>query len=333
MSVDCSPALNVIVGDNATGKSQLLKIAYVASKTVRESEELTKKDLSGSIGSKLKGVFRPDALGRLVRRVQGSAKGEVELKFAQIGQALEFSFSSHAKKDVTVSSVPNRPLEDEPVFLPPHELLTLSASFVSLYDNYDIGFDETWRDTIDLLLRPALRGPRAQEANDLYHLFSELLQKGTVIEEDGKFYLKQKGIGKLEAPLLAEGQRKLAMIARLIANGVLLNGGYLFWDEPESNLNPASQQAVAKALFQLARSGVQIFVATHSMFLIRELQMLSEKLEVAPRYIGLTRVVVDGSTSEPAARVDAQVADDLDDLDYIAALEAEVIQADHYLAW
>jgi predicted ATPase len=30
----------------------------------------------------------------------------------------------------------------------------------------------------------------------------------------------------------------MAMLARLISTGVLLEQGYLFWDEPETSLNP-----------------------------------------------------------------------------------------------
>lgn len=41
----------------------------------------------------------------------------------------------------------------------------------------------------------------------------------------------------MEMPLVAEGLRKVAMLARLIATGTLLEQGYLFWDEPETNLN------------------------------------------------------------------------------------------------
>jgi len=50
--------------------------------------------------------------------------------------------------------------------------------------------------------------------------------------EDGRFCLNTKN-GNLEAHLVAEGLRKLAMIARLIATGSLIETGSLFRDEPE----------------------------------------------------------------------------------------------------
>lgn len=330
LDVDWSPGLNVIIGDNATGKSQLLKVLYSSTKAVRAAKALTKKDLNADLADKLIGTLRPDSLGRLTRRIRGRSSAKVGVKFAGIGEPLSYGFSSHAKREVVVESVPNRPLQDEPVYLPPHELLTLSAAFLSLYDNLESGFDETWRDTTELLIRPALRGPRMMSANAMMRPFSELLLGGSVFDDGGRFYLHQPGIGNLEAPLLAEGHRKLAMIVRLISNGVLLEGGYLFWDEPEANLNPASQRAVSSALLHLVRAGAQVFVATHSMFLMRELQMASAALR--PRFVGLTRNRTEGGKIA-LAEVRAQSADDLDDIEYVAALAAESDQAQRYLAW
>lgn len=332
IDVKFSPGLNVLIGDNATGKSQLLKLAYSCTKALKDTPSLTKKDLSTAVASKLKGTLRPDSLGRLTHRAQGRSRSEVMVKYSQIRKPLKFSFASQARREVAIDSVPDHELTDEPVYLPPHELLTLSSNFISLYDNYETGFDETWRDTNELLLRPALRGARMRQAAKLLEPFADLLQDGSVRESNGRFYLHQPGVGNLEAPLLAEGHRKLAMIVRLISNGMLLEGGYLFWDEPEANLNPASQNAVSNALVHLAAAGAQVFVATHSMFLLRELQMATENNSITPRYIGLKRETHDAEDSSTAA-VSAQTADDLDDIEPIAALEAEAGQANRYLSW
>ncbi|WP_307683368.1 AAA family ATPase [Trueperella bonasi] len=198
-----------------------------------------------------------------------------------------------------------------------------------MFDAYETGFEETWRDTTELLWRPALRGPREIKATDFLEPVLQLLH-GTVFESGGRFYLRQPGIGNLESTLLAEGQRKLAMIARLVSNGVLLEGGYLFWDEPEANLNPKSLRVVAKVILQLAENGAQIFVSTHSMYLLRELQMGADDFpQVTPAFIGLVREEdADGDSA-----VVAELRSDLDELSYIASLEAELEHADRYLSW
>ncbi|WP_233572101.1 AAA family ATPase [Neisseria weixii] len=83
--------------------------------------------------------------------------------------------------------------------------------------------------------------------------------------------------GKIEAPLVAEGLRKFVMIARLISTGALLDKGYLFWDEPEANLNPKLIRVAAEIIFALSKQGIQVFIATHSLFLLRELEILKSK--------------------------------------------------------
>ena len=95
---------------------------------------------------------------------------------------------------------------------------------------------------------------------------------GRVIEKNETFYLKNKN-GELEFPLLAEGFRKLGLLYRLIQNETLTHGSMLFWDEPESNLNPHLSQTVVKILLELSKMGVQIFISTHDYVLLKESQL------------------------------------------------------------
>lgn len=91
-----------------------------------------------------------------------------------------------------------------------------------------------------------------------------ILQKittGTVVFEDDKFYLRNKG--KIEFSLVAEGIRKIALLWQLIKNGTLEKGAVLFWDEPEANINPSHVPVLVEMLLELQRNGVQIFISTH----------------------------------------------------------------------
>jgi len=335
VDVTFSPTLNIITGGNASGKSQLLKLLYASTRSLVGDVSRTKSALSSDIASTLIGVFRPDSLGRLARRVQGRSRASVEVKFGGIGDPLAFAFASSAKTEVHIELVPRAPLVDTPVFLPSRELLSLYPGLVSLIESREVEFDETWRDTAALLGRAPLRGPRGSAAGKLLEpLLGEI--EGTVLEENGRFYVRlpsgRDGTGKIEAHLVSEGYRKLAMIIRLVSNGVLLEGGYLFWDEPEANLNPETQRAVARAIVALAASGTQVFVASHSVFLLREMELvLSERAApLQPTYIGLYRES-DESDGALSLGVRAETATDPADLSSIAALEAESTQSLRYL--
>ena len=87
--------------------------------------------------------------------------------------------------------------------------------------------------------------------------------------ENEKFYLKPGNQAKIEFSLVAEGIRKIALLWQLIKNGTLEKGSVLFWDEPEANINPIHIPIIVDILFELQRTGVQIFVSTHDYILAK----------------------------------------------------------------
>lgn len=326
--LELSPQVNVVIGDNNTGKSQLLRVLYTSTAMLsptapRARDVSTKTAREQEIARKLVGVFRPDSLGRLATRAQGRSRAEVKVKVEGVAAPFAYEFASNASSAVKISSYPDRANLEAPVFLPAHEILSIVSGLASLYDAFEVPFDETWRDTAELLARPSLRGRPGRELEEIMAPLNNLLGGRVSNEGKGRFYLQQSGGGRFEAPLMSEGMRKFGMLQVLVANGVLREKGYLFWDEPEANLNPASVRVLAPLIAGLARRGTQVFLATHSLFLLRELQMLDEVGGADIRFIGLVR--------GDDGLVRAQVVDDLDELPVITALDAELEQSGRYL--
>jgi predicted ATPase len=146
-----------------------------------------------------------------------------------------------------------------------------------------------------------------------------------VLDANGRFYLNIPGSGKMEMPLVAEGLRKLAMISRLIATGSLLDKGYLFWDEPETNLNPGLIKLIARVIIDLSKSGIQSFVSTHSLFLMREMEILLQSKEYKKIKPKIFAMVKDGDD------IDIEQADNFDDIKNIASLDEELMQSDRFM--
>lgn len=321
--------LNVIIGENGLGKTQLLKLPYAAMSVSAEGgkanggRQPSKALLQRRIAEKLINVFRAEYLGRLVHRQQGRNRCEVRLNFGGRGSAMAFGFATQSKSEVSVSRAPSGWLDYAPVFIPTRELLTLYPGFVSLYETHNVEFEETWRDTCVLLGAPTLKGARESSVKKLLNPL-EAQFGGRVVLERGRFYLKRPGEGNMEMPLVAEGWRKLAMLARLIATGSLLGKGCLFWDEPEANLNPRLIREVAKAVLNICQAGVQVFVATHSLFLLREFEILlkDEFSGVAQRYFALKR---NGNA------VEVSQGDCIDDVNPLVALDEDLAQSDRFV--
>ncbi|AMJ66676.1 hypothetical protein AXW84_15500 [Hymenobacter sp. PAMC 26628] len=122
----------------------------------------------------------------------------------------------------------------------------------------------------------------------------------------------------MEMNMVAEGMRKFATLYKLLANGTLTPETTLFWDEPEANLNPALLKEMAAVLAELARAGFQIILATHSLFLMKELHILSQKQPLPVRYFGLYTGENGGTQVE--------TTDNFMQLQHVAALDAELAQ-------
>ena len=77
--------------------------------------------------------------------------------------------------------------------------------------------------------------------------------------------------------MTAEGFRKVGILHRLLSNGTISPGssGPLFWDEPESNMNPTLMKLLVQILLELARNGQQIIIATHDYVLLKWIDLLA----------------------------------------------------------
>lgn len=198
--------------------------------------------------------------------------------------------------------------------------------FTALYRNYALQIDETYYDLCLALEKPLPRGPKLAEVKPLLNLVEEILH-GSIELREKNFYLRPVKGGAFEIPLVAEGFRKLGTVSYLLANGTLARQSILFWDEPETNLNPAYMVKLAGLLVAIARNGTQVIVATHSLFVLRELSLLlakSENANVERRFFALSlagdetgTTVVEGASAEA--------------IEPITALEAEIEQSDRYL--
>lgn len=263
-----SPGINLFIGQNGTGKTHILKLIYSilsASKTgIR-------------IADKINNVFLPyeNRLGRLVHRQKKSTRAKIRL-FRSPSHRLSLLFTNHSKEALKIYKSQQWENEIKPcVYIPVKEMLANAPGFRSLYEMREIEFEEVYADIVDKAYLPVLRKKRDDKKTELLQIIETII-KGKVHCKNERFFLKNRQ-GELEFTLLAEGMRKLALIWLLIQNGTLNPGSTLFWDEPETNLNPSNIQTIVEILLSLQRSGVQIFLATHNYVLLKSFDLLKRK--------------------------------------------------------
>ena len=268
-----SDNINVVFGENSTGKTALLKTLYSTSKLMADNSE-NKEDQERILIDKLIGVFKPDksSIGRLVSRQRGGGKAEVSVTYDKSCN-VSFGFGYKKSNHLTLN-VNKRKNGFTPIFIPPKEIISSTSNFTSLYDDYHIDFEETYYDLARLLLRPLKKGKNTDNQNAILSQFSEIMN-GSVTQKDNKFFLNVKGAGEFEMGLVSEGYRKLSTLTYLILSGSLNENSILFWDEPETNMNPKMIYHVANSLVELSKMGVQVFITTHSYFIQQAFNLIS----------------------------------------------------------
>lgn len=191
---------------------------------------------------------------------------------------MRVSFSNHAATPAAATVTGSaRWSEDavESVFIPVKEMLSTGPGFRSLYAQREIHFEETYADVLDRAYRPALRGPVGASRKGILKTLQKAVE-GHVTVRNEEFFLRNRH-GNLEFTLLAEGMRKLGLLWLLVRNGILFNGSVLFWDEPETNLNPKVFAVFVEILLQLQRMGVQVLMATHDYAILKEMELLMQE--------------------------------------------------------
>lgn len=329
--LEFAPGLNVIIGENGCGKTHLLKSIYAlisasAQEGIRpQSDFPTKGLLQKAYADKLVSVLRPESLGRLARRKQGRERCEISLFFRDDSLDTQISFATQSKSEVQIETLSTKWQNKAPVFMPTREVLSNFHWMHPLYRTAHVDIEENLIDLCDLLGAPAVKGPRERKVSEVVAPLEKAMGGKVILDKNGRFYLQVPGTGKMEMPLVAEGLRKLAMIARLISTGSLLDKGYLIWDEPETNLNPRLLKIVAQLLIELTQHGIQVIVATHSLFLLRELELLSglpKNKRRKYRYFAL-RNTSDGVIVEQGRKVE--------EINTLVLLDEELAQSDRYL--
>ncbi len=325
--LEFSAGLNVVIGENGTGKTQLLKLGYCMMQIGLEQKmENTKSDEVGTYRN-LSSIFKSESLINLLS--YGTKKEEFEINLFYANKKISsmpdiilktiFHNKKLTRSTITTLAVSFRVIR--PIFIPTKEILSIYNGFAAALRNRELEFDSTYLDLADALALTPLKGERAAQVKPLIETLEKQME-GKVVVENGRFYISTDN-QKLEMPLVAEGIRKIAMLAYLLMNGSLQKGTTLFWDEPETNLNPKMIRHLAETLVVLSSMGIQIVLATHSLFLLRELQIqLSLKPNVPAQFFALKR---EGKS------VTVQQGNSIEDVDPIAALDADLEQTERYL--
>ncbi len=331
--------LNIIVGGNGTGKSHILKLLYAweqgafsPSFIKSNKDKITVEkyfqslfkcddDLRGLLNYKLlKNTSKPQQ-ARIKVHFEDSGKDYGSLIYINypheiVTPPVKFAIVKPDKLELTYAA------QENGLFLQARDMLTIYPNFLSLTQRYILPYDITYEDTIGKLGIPYLK-EEPREFSELIHSLEQNIH-GKIYLKNERFYYQADDAPKdfeQDVNMLAEGWRKLGEIIQLLRNGELRKGMALFWDEPEANLNPQYIRLIADVIIKLSELDIQIFIATQSLFLVNELEILiaKQKIKDGVRFFNLQK----GKAPQQGNTMSA--------LKNVLLLDEEMMQSDRYM--
>lgn len=270
--------INLIIGENGTGKTFLLKALYSA---VRSLEEYKRGDdvkpINEVISEKLRWTFQVERLGDMVSK---SSEDGLSLDIQLGNDRLNYQFSQGASVKVGTAIAPNKGKAGNSVFLPAKEVLSLfSVILKSREVDKVFGFDDTYYDLAKALRISPSRGRNYTVFANSRKLVSDVIDgKVEYDEASGKWFYKNRKNQKFSIGATSEGVKKIAIMDRLLANGYLDHNSILFIDEIESALHPQAVCQFLDMMDTIANGmGIQVFIASHSYFVIKKLCLAALK--------------------------------------------------------
>ena len=296
--VDFSSGVNLILGENSSGKTTLLKFLYASLKSL-ESYNKQKLNLdfgsfNESLSSKMYNVFKEPIRGigaLFAKKAQGgSLDATLTLGDDYQDGDLKFSFGEQATR--TIENVDLSPLLDyaenesivdlyNTLFVPSKEILSIYKAVKFNVNQKRIDFDDTYFDLTNCIELTAEEPDEMQSI--IWNLETIINGKIEFNIHENKFVFVSDG-HVFEMPMTAEGVKQIGVLSTLLKNRELKRNTILFLDEPDTNLNPRAIRPYVRMLVELAKMDIQVFITTHNEFALKQFEICAKQFQKVPIY-------------------------------------------------
>ncbi|NLG15604.1 MAG: AAA family ATPase [Lentisphaerae bacterium] len=268
--------INLIIGENGTGKTFLLKALYCTMKTLEEYKRGDdQRRLEDILAEKLYWTFQPEKIGDLVTKgVDATLSCSVTFGNSQ----LSYKFGKDTVRQIPTIENHVQPRSSNSIFLPAKEVLSLHQIILKSREQDKLfGFDDTYLDLARALRQSPTKGRNYPEFANSRESLEDILGGRIEYDEKAGRWQFKKGNQKFSIGVTAEGIKKIAILDTLLGNRYLDTKSIIFIDEPEAALHPTAVCQLLDIVAMLAGSGIQFFLASHSYFVVKKLFLIAQK--------------------------------------------------------
>ena len=248
--------INVLIGHNGSGKTFLLKSLYSALKTI-EQYKRGKEPRSAN-----------ESLGSLVKKANSTLSYSMS---SSKDEVFEYSFGVSTTKGIQNLTNTFSPTNVNNIFIPAKEIVSIQDIILRAFEvDKQFGFDKSYVD-LSRALSKTLQGRNVKEFADARKSLTD------TIGGNNKHVF--------EINVTSEGIKRLSILDLLLGNHYLSRHSVVIIDEAEANLHPEMISRFMDILVTLAKSGLQVFISTHSYFVIKNLYILAHQQNISiPTY-------------------------------------------------
>ena len=299
--IEFCEGINVIIGENGSGKTQLLKFLYALHESASVENQNHDVQNNGNVqNSKTKvdnghekrfefiqKCFRPYSLDSLLNHSPHffgiTAPKTIGKIVLSLTEDIRYEFLAENKTttsgaaSVTMAhftSTINNTHSNQSVFIPAKEMLTHSTLF-NMNEKYkdQMPYDYTYLKIIELARRWIV-AETPNIAKSMKEKIEKIVKGEVLVKEDGSFWMKKYNGFEIPFSNEADGIKKFGLLWQLLMNESITKDTLLFWDEPENSINPKNIPDIVEALLEIQKFGVQVFITTHNYYLARYFDIL-----------------------------------------------------------
>lgn len=262
--------------------------------TIENIRKVVVDGINAEISEGFKKNFQISNLQDLINKKAGSKSAEFDIDsigIMKIDEKSNIFFNFKQRGIDEARRLENVIFLDSPIYLKIKKglerRLRTKRIFADRDDQYLSGYPQYIDKIYSYLDNEFIGSPFFEEQSKKLKL---LINGGFKVASSGDVQYQDETGANFPLSLVATGVSNIGLLGFLLRNNIITKGSFLFIDEPEAHLHPKWQVELVNILYELSKGGANIVIATHSIDVVKAVEVLLKVDQSAIDLISLNRM-------------------------------------------